>query len=270
MRFLIAAALLVPRLAFAQSLGPEKQDLKNFGGDAWSVWTSPAHITWSSAGVTAGVAGVGFVTSLADSSVWAWMSSHPNSIAMRVFGPIREGWHFPLYELGSGQYILPLSGALYLAGRLSHDVALRDAGLGCAAGHLSSAGVREVIYFSVSRERPRDTEDPHRISLPGRKDWSWHSFLSGHIANSMSCASFLGHRFALGPVEPIPYLYSAAIGVGRMADGRHWFSDTMTGALVGLAIGKAVADRQLGRLERTAPPSPAHTPTPLIRLNFAF
>jgi len=275
MRFRIAAGLLplVPRLAFAQALGPEQRDLRNFGGDVWSIWTAPAHPSWSGAEATAGVVGVAMLTSIADSSVWAWMSSHPNSIAMRVVGPIREGWRFPLYELGSGQYILPLSGALYLSGRLSHDVSLRDAGLGCAAGHLSSAGVRELIYFSVSRQRPRDTEDPHHISLPGRKDWSWHSFLSGHIANSMSCASFLGHRFAVGPFEPIPYLYSAAIGIGRMADGRHWFSDTMTGALVGFAIGKGIADRQLSRASRQSEatrPLPGQNPTPLIRITIPF
>ena len=273
MRSLVAVGVLAPRLLCAQALGPEKADLKHFGGDIWSVWTAPAHTNWSSAEAAAGVVGVAMVTSLADSTIWAWMSSHPKSIGMRVFGPIREGWRFPLYELGSGQYILPLAGALYLSGRLSHDFALRDAGLGCAEGHLSSAGIRELIYFSVSRQRPRDTEDPHHISLPGRKDWSWHSFLSGHIANSMSCASFLGHRYQLGALEAIPYAYATAIGVGRMADGRHWASDTMTGALVGYAIGKAIADRQLSRAARNleqARPVPGQSPTPLIRISIAF
>jgi len=276
MRFLIVAAgciTMLPRLATAQGLGPESRDFKNFGGDIWSIWTSPARMNRSSAEATGGVVGIALLTSFADSAVWAWMSSHPKSIGMRATVPIREGWRFPLYEMGSGQYILPLSAALYTAGRLSKDASLRDAGLGCAEGHLSSAGVRELIYLSVSRQRPRDTEDPHHISLPGRKDWSWHSFLSGHIANSMSCASFLAHRFDLGPFAAIPYAYSAAIGIGRMADGRHWFSDTMTGALVGFAIGKGIADRQLGRAARLAQssrPSPAMTPTPLIKISFVF
>jgi membrane-associated phospholipid phosphatase len=66
----------------------------------------------------------------------------------------------------------------------------------------------------------------------------------------MACASFLGHRFALGGPEPIPYLVSTAIGLGRMADGHHWASDTMTGAILGFAIGKAIAARQLERLSR--------------------
>jgi hypothetical protein len=89
----------------------------------------------------------------------------------------------------------------------------------------------------------------------------------------MSCASFIGHRFSLGPLEAIPYAYAAAIGVGRMADGRHWASDTMTGALVGFAIGKAISDRQLGRArsnELTSRPLPTQSPTPLIRVSFQF
>jgi membrane-associated phospholipid phosphatase len=275
MRFRIVAGLipLLPHLAAAQGLGPESRDFKNFGGDVWSIWTSPARLNRSSAEAAGGVLGVALLTSFADSAVWAWMSSHPKSIGMRATIPIREGWRFPLYELGSGQYILPLSGALYLAGRLSRDADLRDAGLGCAEGHLSSAGLRELIYFSISRQRPRDTDDPHHISVPGRKDWSWHSFLSGHIANSMSCASFIGHRFNLGPLEAIPYAYSAAIGIGRMADGRHWFSDTMTGALVGYAIGKGIADRQLGRaarIDQSSRLSPVQASTPLIKISIQF
>jgi hypothetical protein len=58
-----------------------------------------------------------------------------------------------------------------------------------------------------------------------------------------------------------------------MADGRHWFSDTMTGALVGFAIGKAIADRQLeraARIDQSSRPSPTQNPTPLIRISIAF
>jgi membrane-associated phospholipid phosphatase len=213
------------------------------------------------------------IAGLRDSAVWAWMNAHPRTLVMQMLRPIREEWRLPLYELGSGQYILPLSGVLYLSGRLSHRVALRDAGLGCAAGHLASLGVRDVIYELVSRARPRVTPEPYHISFPGSNDWSWHSFISGHISNSMACASFLGHRYHLGPAEPLPYIYSAAIGLGRIADGRHWLSDTMTGALVGFAIGRTIAGRQLARAGRQASAaSPARDAafTPVVRWSFTF
>ncbi|HEX3868626.1 MAG TPA: phosphatase PAP2 family protein, partial [Gemmatimonadaceae bacterium] len=221
-------------------------------------------------------------TGLADSVVWAWMTSHQHTAVMRGLTPIREDWKLPLFEFGSGQVLLPMSGILYVSGRLSHSAGLRDAGLGCAAGHLASLGVRSVVYETVSRARPRVTDDPYEISIPGAKSWDWHSFLSGHIANSMACASFVGHRFSLGKATPLPYLASAAIGLGRMADGRHWFSDTMTGAVLGFAIGKALAARTLRResaLRQVASPSTSSIAAtmasrsvaiPVFRLSFDF
>lgn len=231
----------------AQPIGSEKQDVRNLGGDIWNVWTSPVRGTPRDFAIAGGEAlGVAAV-SLADSVFWHWMSTHDNALAIRILRPLREGFPVPLYELGSGQYILPLSGALYVAGRLSHSVALRDAGLGCAAGHLSSLGFREVVFFGVARTRPRATPEPFHISFPGSNDWDRQSFYSGHTSNSMACASFFAHRFSLGLLAAAPYAYSAAIGVGRMADGRHWLSDTMTGALAGFAIGRTIAIRQRKR-----------------------
>jgi membrane-associated phospholipid phosphatase len=221
---------------------------------------------------TAAAAGIVALAGTQDSVVWQWMNHHPNTLVMRALRPIREEWRVPLYELGSGQYILPIAGILYTTGRLTKNADLRDAGLGCAAGHLSSAGLRDVIYALVTRARPRITPEPYHISLPGTKNWDLHSFLSGHIANSMSCASFLGHRFSLGAAEPLPYLYSSAIGLGRMADGRHWFSDTMAGALMGFAIGRTVANRQLARSSKVQPSAATRekVPVPVLRWSFSF
>ncbi|HEY4129188.1 MAG TPA: phosphatase PAP2 family protein [Gemmatimonadaceae bacterium] len=243
----LSASLGAP-LGAQERLGPERQDIRNFGGDIWAAFTSPVHMSGTDAAVGLGGIALVAVVSRADSAVWEWMNGNPHALPLRAISPIREGFRYHLYEMGSGQYILPLSGVLYTAGRLSHDAGLRDAGLGCATGHLSSLGLREIAYHVVARDRPRDTDDPYRIDVPGRHQWSWQSFFSGHTANSMACASFIGHRYSLGVFEAVPYAYSLAIGFGRMADGRHWFSDTVTGALVGFALGREIADRQLHRI----------------------
>jgi hypothetical protein len=204
-----------------------------------------------------------------DSAVYAWMSNHPDAPVMRALRPLREKWKFPLYELGSGQYLLPLSAAAYIAGRLRGDEALRDAGLGCIAGHLSSATIRDVIYLSVSRVRPHDSPSSNMVSVPGAREWMRHSFLSGHTANSMACASFFGHRYSLGAVEPLSYVYVTAIGLGRVADGWHWPSDTMAGAIMGFAIGKYIAHRQQVRSDaRSNAVSPSSVAP--IRIGWSF
>jgi membrane-associated phospholipid phosphatase len=248
---LVFAALAVatgPRAAAQSSLGAERRDIDHLRGDVWAAWTAPARfdrreVALSAIEMTAVVA-----TTSRDSTIYAWMTTHPNALVMRLIAPLREGGRFPLNGLGSGQFLLPMSGVAYAAGRLSHNPALRDAGLGCAAAHLASAGLREIIYLSISRARPHDTPSANRITVPGTRAWSDHSFLSGHIANSMACASFLAHRYSVGIGAPMMYAYASAIGLGRMADGWHWASDTMAGATLGFAIGELVANRQLTRM----------------------
>jgi hypothetical protein len=266
----IAAATTV-RVAGAQSsLGPERRDINDLRGDIWAVWSAPAHMARRDVLPTIGVVGGLAVVSLRDSSIYTWMSTHPNSLAMKLIAPVRDNWRLPLNGGGNGQFLLPLSGVLYASGRVSHDADLRDAGLGCAAAHLSSAALRDVIYLTVYRTRPHDTAHPHEISLPGGKNWSRHSFLSGHIANSMACVSYLSHRFSLGVLEPAMYGYVSMIGLGRMADGWHWTSDTMAGAAMGFAIGKAMSDRQFARASARARPQ-LFAPTlriPVLSLEF--
>jgi membrane-associated phospholipid phosphatase len=231
------------------SLGSERGDASHFVGDIWSVWTSPAGLQRRDVLTTAATIGAVGLTSRIDSSGYAWMQHHEQTFVMRLLDPVRESARYPAYELGSGQYLLPLSAALYTAGRLSHSVDLRDAGLGCAAGHLASLGIRQVAFHAVARARPKETPHPFKFSVPGSSDWSWESFYSGHISNSIACASFLGHRYSLGLAEPLPYVYSIAIGLGRLADGHHWPSDMLVGGVIGFAVGKAIADRQLHREE---------------------
>lgn len=234
--------------ANAQSrLGAERADIGNIRGDIWSVWTSPARMERRDLVAVAGTVGAAAITSRIDSAGWVWMQAHDRTFVMRLLDPIRESAAFPLYELGSGQGLLPVSALLYVAGRLSRSVNLRDAGLGCAAGHISSLGLRQVVFRSVKRGRPKVTPSPFPLTVPGSTDWSWESFYSGHISNSMACASFLTHRYSMGLAEPLPYAFSLAIGLGRLADGHHWASDMVVGSVVGFAVGKAIADRQLRR-----------------------
>jgi len=253
----LTLASAAARAATAQTLGPEWRDAQNFGGDIREVMLSPLHADHRDIAPVGAALGAVALTSRLDSAIYHWMTTHDRSAVMRLINPVREGAKINVFEAGSGQYLLPLSGALYVSGRLSRSADLRDAGLGCAAGHLTSLGLRLLTYGGIRRDRPRVTSSPSHVGIPGTRvfhiaipgtaEWNEQSFFSGHIANSMACASFISHRYSLGIVEPVAFAYSGAIGLGRMADGEHWASDTMTGAIVGFAIGKALADRQLVR-----------------------
>lgn len=254
---LLCAALL-PCSAHAQFRADStKRDVQRLVGDIWSIWTSPAHAHARDAGGAAAVAVLAGVSAFGDEPVHKWMGAHEGSWPMRLLHPMREEFKYPLYEMGSGQYLLTTSALLYVAGTAGHSRGLRDGGLGCAAAHLTSAGARDLAYL-IERDRPRDSpDDPFRFRLPGDSGWSyrqwnWHSFFSGHIANSMGCASFLAHRFRLHAAEPLAYAFVSAIGLGRVADGRHWLSDTVVGASFGYVVGRTVSARMLAR-ERAVP-----------------
>jgi membrane-associated phospholipid phosphatase len=247
----------------AQGLGSERADINNLRGDIWSVWTSPAGMRSRDALTVAATLGGAVLTSRIDSAAYVWMQGHERTFVMQLLAPLRETAPLSIYEFGSGQYLLPFSAALYVAGRISKSANLRDAGLGCAAGHLSSVGLRQVVFRSITRGRPRVSASPFNISVPGSTDWSWESFYSGHISNSIACASFLSHRFSFGAAEALPYAFSTAIGIGRLADGHHWASDMLVGGVVGYAVGKAIADRQLQRV----PLAPGATASRTQRVN---
>ncbi len=76
---------------------------------------------------------------------------------------------------------------------------------------------------------------------------TWRSFPGGHVANVMACASFFNTRYEWGVVEPALYGLVGAVALGRMADRAHWLSDNFVGGVVGYAIGRTVAVRQLRR-----------------------
>jgi hypothetical protein len=258
--WLVLRVVALPLSASAQLRADSvRQDLRHLVGDVWSVWTSPAHATeddWAGVAATAALTGV---AATADEPLARWISDHPDAWPVRTLKhTLSEEAKYPAYELGSGQYLLPISGVLYLAGSIGRSQALRDAGLGCATAHLTSAGAREIVYLLVARDRPRTSpDDPFVIRSPGSHDWNMHSFFSGHIANSLGCASFLSHRFDLHAATPLLYGVTLAIGAGRVMDGRHWLSDTVVGAMFGYATGKAVAARMLERERRSMTPSKA-------------
>ena len=264
----LAVGLGWPAVATAQFRADSAgKDLKRLAGDVWSIWTAPAHARARDAEGAGLLVAATAAAAVADEPLQRWMRDHRDSWPMRALHPLTEGARYPAYELGSGQYLLPLSAALYLAGSAGRSRALRDAGLGCATAHLTSAGARDIVYLLVRRDRPRESpEDPFRIAFPGTRDWNRHSFFSGHIANSMGCASFFAHRFALHAVEPLFYVYVSAIGLGRIADGRHWLSDTVVGATFGYVVGRTISERMLKRERTSTRPSP----TPPLTISFSW
>jgi membrane-associated phospholipid phosphatase len=244
-----AITLLTGMRAYAQAtprvLGRELGEVAN---DVGFILRSPLRAgreDWLSAlAVTGGFAALSSV----DGSVDRWIAAHPRALALDAVKPFRES-NRVFSKLVTGWGLIPISAGLITAGMLRDDRALRDAGVGCFTGWAVSNVVRYTVYASVGRLRPSVAGgDPYGFAVPGGADWNAHSFPAGHATNAFACSTFWNERFELGFAEPALYAVATATALARMADRRHWTSDTFFGAVMGYAVGRSLARRSEHRV----------------------
>jgi membrane-associated phospholipid phosphatase len=264
---LTALTAMSGRRAAAQSVGRMLgDDLKNLGGDVWDVWTSPFRAHGSDWMLAAGTVGAAGAVSIWDDDVDRWMVSHRDASAWSALKELREGGY-----AFSGKTITPIAVGALVVSLAVKNQPVQDGLFGCTASWAAGTVVRnQIIYRAVSRRRPSPDRgeieppparqgDQYDFDSPGRGDWGWKSIPAGHVANVLACASFLNHRFHMGYVEPVLYLVTAGVGVGRMVDRRHWTSDTVLGTVFGYAIGREVALRSSRRAGHRADSAAART-----------
>lgn len=257
----VAFTCLVAERASAQSVvRMVGSDLKHAAEDFAAVWTSPLRGTTRDYLVAAGVLAAGAVVSPFDDEVDRWAMRNRDRGFLDAIRPFRRGGRF--YSIND---LTPYVAGLYVVGVATKHTGIRDGIFGCLAAYGANTTIRhQVVYRLVGRDRPETTKDldegvtptppaehgdQYDFNVPS-EGWGEHSFPGGHIATMTTCASFLGHRFKLGPVEPVLAGLVAIMGVGRLADRGHWLSDQIVGSAFGFAVGREVARRQLTRQAR--------------------
>jgi undecaprenyl-diphosphatase len=105
---------------------------------------------------------------------------------------------------------------------------LRPALLAVAVAAVATNLLQVPLKRCVRRRRPcGDT----------RYGWDCYSFPSGHTMNAFALAAVLSLFQPL--LAPVLGLVAASIGASRVFLGRHYPSDVLAGALLGLATGGA-------------------------------
>lgn len=129
---------------------------------------------------------------------------------------------------GSGSFNLPLAFGLSTAGRLTHREGLQRLGSDLTRTLTLTHLVVAPMKVLAHRRRPDGSDH--------------HSFPSGHTANTFAVARYLqrehGTRVAL-----LPYAAAVTTAAGRLEGRRHYLSDVLMGATVGLIVGSSV-DRE--------------------------
>jgi undecaprenyl-diphosphatase len=151
------------------------------------------------------------------------------SIDERLYRTIHEDWQSPFMDdfmkgassLGNAEVGLAVTAALQAFGNQS----VRNTGKLSFVSLVGASAVTSVIKCAVNRDRP-DGEAHSRCGS---------SFPSGHATGSFAIASVVGARHSSLRI-PI-YLLASTIAVSRVYLGRHYPSDVLAGAAIGLCSG---------------------------------
>ena len=112
--------------------------------------------------------------------------------------------------------------------------------------------VLSATKYSVQRPRPKTYDgDPGYVN----KADGYQSFYSGHVSTTFAALSAASTTLQIRHPEygKWPWIVTGVVGVGvaygRVADGQHFYTDVLTGALVGAAIGTSIPRLHLRRNE---------------------
>jgi membrane-associated phospholipid phosphatase len=129
-----------------------------------------------------------------------------------------------------------------LYGFISGDAEAKRNGVELFINVGASTLITEIIKRTVNRERPADKYPNDVFSNTVTHG---HSFPSGHTSLAFSTAATVSIQYHKWYVTVPAYLWASSVGYSRMYLGKHYPSDVLAGAAVG--IGTAYAGHWLNQ-----------------------
>ncbi len=231
---ILLLVLLIPRLSAAQTMQDHPANGDSSGVSSNAAW-------W-----IAGGAGFGAATWLLmrtdDRTSASMIDLRKESAFVRSASPVVTDMGHPIFLGG-------MIGGLYLYGLLDDDDRARTAAVLCLESLVASGCITYAIKELAGRERPYAATAPGGvfhgpftyITYNGKLVFTDNgSFPSGHTTAAFSAATAIGDAYDTAPVRIVSYTLAALVGVSRVIEGEHWFSDCFVGAGVGIAGAKLV------------------------------
>jgi len=131
---------------------------------------------------------------------------------------------------GGTSVMVPATIGLFALGRFSHDTRFRAFSYDATQAMIVNGVYSSILKNAVRRERPDGAD-----SL---------SFPSGHTSAAFALATVAEKHYGWKAGVP-SYLAASAIGLSRISNNRHYLSDVLAGATLGVIAGRTVA-RQNG------------------------
>lgn len=178
---------------------------------------------------------------LLDRTVFDGLSTHrPTNIGLDLVA-----------AMGNGLITLPATGLMWGMGHWGGDEQLAATGLLAAKAFILSRLLVQLPKYALQRQRPLDAgRDPFLFAGP-LGGFRHDAFPSGHVSSAFATAAVMRvafqeeHRW----VPVLFYGMGVATAAGRLAEGKHWFSDVVAGALFGHAVGHFLATRSNSKLQ---------------------
>lgn len=131
-----------------------------------------------------------------------------------------------LGELGT---LLGSASVVYAVGRIKDQPKVSHVGMDLIQSLVISEGLTQTLKYTTRRERPDHS--------------SRNSFPSGHAADTFAFATALERHLGWRYFVPA-YVLASYVAVSRLPANRHWFSDAVFGASVGIIAGRTVTSRE--------------------------
>jgi hypothetical protein len=127
--------------------------------------------------------------------------------------------------LGQLYVLLPTAITVYAVGRGKDDPRVSHLGMDLIQSLAISEMIVETLKYTTQRERPDHSGN--------------NSFPSGHAADTFAFATALERHLGWKGAVPA-YIFSSYVAISRLPDNRHWLSDVVFGASVGIIAGRTV------------------------------
>ncbi|HHW10344.1 MAG TPA: phosphatase PAP2 family protein [Firmicutes bacterium] len=145
--------------------------------------------------------------------------------------PVVLGSSRLLHNVGYSAGVALTLGGIYLADE--------ETGIDAIKSVLLTQAAVNVGKVLLGRERP-DTENSRGRFTGMSFDDAYHSMPSGHTATAFSLATVLAHH---DPKRSwLYYGYATVMGLSRVVLARHWPSDVVAGAFIGIISARLVLD----------------------------
>ena len=154
------------------------------------------------------------------------LAVHPiDDNIMRAWGgnQTMQNWFKLGKYLGQSYVLIPTAATIYIVGRAKDAPKVSHVGMDLIESLLVSEAIVQTLKYTTRRERP---DNSGKTSFP-----------SGHAADTFAFATALERHLGWKGAVPA-YLFSSYVAISRIPDNRHWMSDVVFGASVGIIAGR--------------------------------